>query len=234
MPLPTVAKFLAGVGRTCHVAQVVDDSPFTLNVDLLPQQAGGFGFIGRLLDRLGPELERHRTTLIFADVRSVAERLTWQLKKRWPGWSEQIAVHHSSLSAGQRRHVEERLKAGELRVVVSSTSLELGIDIGAVEQVALIHPPGGVARLLQRLGRSGHGPGRLRKGLILTAHPPELLEGAVTAASSRLAQLEPLPRPLGAGRLVSATGRHRHDRLVDRRRSAPIGAAAHILFAMWV
>jgi ATP-dependent Lhr-like helicase len=91
--------------------------------------------------------------------------------------------------------VERGLKRGELRAVVSSTSLELGIDIGSVDGVVLVHPPGDVVRLLQRVGRSGHGPGLPKRGLVLTASAGELLEAAVTAASTRAAQYEPLRVP---------------------------------------
>jgi ATP-dependent Lhr-like helicase len=91
--------------------------------------------------------------------------------------------------------VERRLKEGELRAVVSSTSLELGVDIGGIDGVVLIHPPGGAARLMQRMGRAGHAPGRPRRGLILTTTPAELLEATVTAASGRAEQWEPLRVP---------------------------------------
>jgi ATP-dependent Lhr-like helicase len=141
--------------------------------------------------------------LIFANTRSLAERLCWTLRRRYPAWSEQIAVHHSALTATRRRDVERRLKQGRLRVVVSSTSLELGIDIGSVAGVILVHPPGGVIRLLQRVGRSGHGPGRPRRGLVLTTTAAELLEATVTATSSRsessrlaLPQYEPVRVPV--------------------------------------
>src|SRR5262249_13735009 len=131
-----------------------------------------------LVRRLAPELEANRTTLIFANVRSLAERLTWALKQHFPDWAEQVAVHHSALARQRRRTVERDLKHGRLRVVVSSTSLELGIDIGTVEGVVLVHPPGGVVRLLQRIGRAGHEPGRARRGLVLTASAAELLDAA--------------------------------------------------------
>ena len=80
-------------------------------------------------------------------------------------------------------------------MVVTSTSLELGIDIGSVDFVIFVHPPRGVVRLLQRLGRSGHRPGQLRRGLVLTASPAELLEATVTVAAARAGQLEALPAP---------------------------------------
>src|SRR5262249_6319927 len=95
----------------------------------------------------------------------------------------------------RRRVVERALKEGRLRVVVSSTSLELGIDIGSVDGVVLVHPPGGVIRLLQRVGRGGHGPGRVRRGLVLTATAAELPEARVTGASCHTAQWERLHTP---------------------------------------
>src|SRR5206468_625723 len=113
-------------------------------------------------DRLEPELAANRTTLVFANTRNLAERLTWALRQRYPERQEEIGVHHSALSAARRRAVERRLKHGRLWVAVSSTSLELGIDIGSVDQVVFVHPPGGVVRLLQRVGRSGHRPGAAR------------------------------------------------------------------------
>lgn len=112
------------------------------------------------------------------------------MRRRYPAWDQEIAVHHSALAAERRRAVERRFKRGRLRAVVTSTSLELGIDVGPVENVVLVHPPGGVVRLLQRVGRGGHGPGRPRRGLVLTAGPSALFEAAVTAASSHARQCE--------------------------------------------
>jgi ATP-dependent Lhr-like helicase len=91
--------------------------------------------------------------------------------------------------------VERRLQQGSLRIVVSSASLELGIDIGSVDGVVLVHPPGGVVRLLQRAGRAGHQPGGMRRALILTATAAELLEATVTAAAGRSAQYDRLRMP---------------------------------------
>src|SRR5262249_46350030 len=123
----------------------------------------------------------------------------WGLRRRYPQRADDIAVHHSSIAAARRRGVERRLKHGNLWVVVSSTSLELGIDIGTVDQVVFVHPPGAVVRLLQRVGRSGHRPDEPRRGLLLTAGPGELMEAAVTANSGRDGQLETvrmIDRPL--------------------------------------
>jgi ATP-dependent Lhr-like helicase len=189
-PVSEAAGFLVGTGRPCVIARVPDMAPLDLVIE--PLDEFGAGFLRTLLDRLDGELAARRTTLVFTNTRNLAERVTWALRRRYPDEVDRIAVHHSSLSAGRRRRVERQLKRGELRVVVSSTSLELGIDIGSVDSVVLVHPPGGAVRLLQRIGRSGHAPDGRRRGVIFTASPAELLEAVVTAASSRSAQYEPL------------------------------------------
>jgi ATP-dependent Lhr-like helicase len=191
-PLAEAARFLVGAGRPCAIARVGPDAPPELTFSPLE---GGAGFLAQLVERLEPELRSNRSTLVFTNARGLAERLAWALRRRMPDWDALIAVHHSSLAADRRREVEARFKRGQLRAVVSSTSLELGIDIGTVDLAVLIHPPGDVVRLLQRVGRAGHGPGRLRRGLVLTATAAELLEAAVTGASGQAAQCEPLRMP---------------------------------------
>jgi ATP-dependent Lhr-like helicase len=194
-PLSEAARFLVGSERACTIAAVSDSGPFDLRVEPLPEQGRSNGFIMSLLEQLGPELEANRSTLIFTNTRALAERLAWALRGRFLQWTDRIAVHHSSLAAARRRAVEEGLKQGAWKAVVSSTSLELGIDIGSVENVVLVHPPGDVTRLVQRIGRSGHAPGKPRRGLVLTATPAELLEATVTGAAGRAAECEPLRVP---------------------------------------
>jgi len=87
-------------------------------------------------------LSARKTVLVFTNTRALAERLGWAVRRRLPEWDKLVGVHHSALSAGRRRDVEERFKKGQLRLVVSSTSLELGIDIGPIDLVVLVHPPG--------------------------------------------------------------------------------------------
>ena len=170
-----------------------------------------------------PRARACRATLIFTNTRRLAERLAWALRRRLPDWDDQIAVHHSSLAAARRREVEGLFKHGRLRVVVSSTSLELGIDIGSVDLVALVHPPGGVVRLLQRVGRAGHGPGRVRRGLVFTAFRRRIAGGrrhrrlgagrAVRTVASAVAP---------AGRALPADRRHgRGGNVVGRRPVRP-------------
>ncbi|MCS7046884.1 MAG: DEAD/DEAH box helicase, partial [Gemmataceae bacterium] len=197
-PLAEAARFLVGAGRACSVVSVPDRREFDLAIEPLSAddafvQRGSF--LKRLLDRIDRELVRQRTTLIFTNTRALAERVAWGLARRHSQRRGAIAVHHSSLAAAVRRRVERQLKRGALWAVVSSASLELGIDIGQVDGVVLVHPPGGVIRLLQRLGRSGHGPSGRRHGLVLTATPAELLEAAVTAAAARDGWLEALCLP---------------------------------------
>jgi ATP-dependent Lhr-like helicase len=197
-PAAEAASFLVGgpdgASPPCVLAQVADTSPLHLAVEPLAGP-GERGFVGELAARLEPEVRANRSTLIFANSRGLAERLAWALRRLCPDLDGQIAVHHSALAALRRHRIEQRLKRGRLRAVVSSTSLELGIDIGSVDLVVLVHPPGGVVRLLQRVGRSGHAPGGARRGLVLTATPAELIEAAVTAASGRSSQCEPLRVP---------------------------------------
>lgn len=195
-PLAEVAKFLVGTGRACRVVQIPADAKFDLAIEPLPTAdlvLGGFA--ARVVSRLEHELATNRTTLIFANTRNLCERIGWALKRRLPHRAEEIATHHSSLAPQRRREIETHLKEGKLAAVVSSASLELGIDIGSVDGVVFVHPPGGVARFMQRLGRAGHRPGAFRRGLLLCSHASEILEAGVTAASGRLGQLEPVIIP---------------------------------------
>lgn len=193
-PLTVISQFLAGTGRACRIVQVHESSPIELQVEPLPFDAAP-GFMNRLVSRLDADLARNRTTLIFTSTRNLTERVTWALRKRYPERSDSIAAHHSALAPARRGLVEQALKEGRMWAVVTSTSLELGIDIGSVDGVVLVHPPGSVVRLLQRLGRSGHRPGAPRRGLVLTCSARALLEATVTADGGRNGQIEPLRIP---------------------------------------
>ena len=193
-PLSTAAQFLVGVDRPCRIVQGSDSSDLELRAEPLPFVAGP-GFMNRLIARLELELLASRTTLIFTNTRSLTERVTWALRRRYPERADAIAAHHSALAPARRRLVERAMKQGRLWAAVSSTSLELGIDIGSVDGVVFVHPPGSVVRLLQRLGRSGHRPGMPKRGLVLTASPRGLAEAAVTAECGRHGEIETLRVP---------------------------------------
>ncbi len=189
-PLVEAARWLSGDG--CAIASAGESAP--LHLTIRPLEEGGH-FLATLVDQIKPEVRANRATLVFTNTRRLAEQLAWALRRNLPEMQSRIAVHHSSLAAPRRREVEESFKAGLLRAVVSSTSLELGIDIGPIDLAVLVHPPGDVIRLLQRVGRAGHGPDRIKRGLVLTATVAELLEAAVTAASGHAGQCEPLRIP---------------------------------------
>src|SRR5437016_9030705 len=126
-----------------------------------------------IYDRIAQLIEAHRTTLIFVNTRRMAERATRALSERVG--AENIAAHHGSLAKERRLDAERRLKAGELRALVATASLELGLDIGDVDLVCQIGPTWSIATLLQRVGRAGHGVGRVPKGRVFPLTQDELI-----------------------------------------------------------
>ena len=190
-PLAAAGRFLFGPGRQFVSVESADSSPLKLKVEYLPHE---FDTIKHILNRIFKELDHHQTIIVFTRTRASAERLAWACHKEKPGLP--VGIHHGSLAPEVRRETETRLRAGQLRLVFSSTSLELGMDIGAIGLVVLVHPSGEVVRLLQRIGRSGRGPGNTRQGLVLTANPSELLEAVVTATAGREGATEALV-PIG-------------------------------------
>ncbi|WP_414468776.1 ATP-dependent helicase [Methanobacterium sp. ACI-7] len=184
-PLEKVAKYLVGYEygnpRSCKIVDVnylkqldmevmcpVDD---IINSD--PEKMNKATY--DLLDEL---IQQHKTTLIFTNTRSGTESVVFNLKKKFKDKYDDsnIMTHHSSLSRELRLQTENKLKDGELKVVVSSTSLELGIDIGYIDLVILISSPKSVSRALQRIGRSGHKLHEKSKGRIIVVDRDDLVE----------------------------------------------------------
>jgi ATP-dependent Lhr-like helicase len=194
-PLEEVAAFLTGPLRPCSIAEVTDRKAAKIEV-FSPLRENAYPPAGytaaRVLRELGALLETKRTTLIFTNTRSGAESIGLRLKELLPRLAEQIEVHHASLDRAVRLGVEDRLKRGELRAVVCSTSLEMGIDIGAIDTVVMVSAPKGVARALQRLGRSGHAMNRTSHGVLVASNINDLAECAVTARMMELRELEPV------------------------------------------
>ncbi len=199
-PLAELGRFLTGPGRACELVEILPtaDRPAQLAVfsplARHPYPAAGYTAT-RVLRELAAELGRHRTTLIFTNTRAGAESIGLRLKQLLPALGPQIEVHHASLDRAVRLDVEDRLKRGELRAVVCSTSLELGIDIGSIDLVVMVSAPKGVARALQRLGRSGHAPGQTARGLLVATNINDLAECAATVRLMRARALEPLRLP---------------------------------------
>ncbi len=144
----------------------------------------------RLLAELIKEV---KSAIVFTNTRSMAEALGYRMKKLSD--ELKIHVHHSSLSKDARIESESLLKRGELSAVVSTSSLELGIDVGYVDMVIQYGSPRQAVKLLQRVGRSGHGPQRIAKGIIVAQDPDDYLESIVLARRSIQGDLES-PRPL--------------------------------------
>ena len=154
------------------------------------------GYTGaRLYAELAGLIQRHQSVLVFTNVRSAAEQIGLRLKELLPELSDQIETHHASLDRSVRLEVEDRLKNGELRVVVCSTSLELGVDIGAVDLVIMIATPKGVSRAVQRIGRSGHSLNRTSHGVLVATNVNDLVEATVTAKLVRERALDPIRIP---------------------------------------
>ncbi len=194
-PLETVAAFLVGPDRPCHIAEITQSKPARIEV-FSPLRERAYPPAGytatRVLKELGALLLRHETTLIFTNTRSGAESIGLRLKQLLPEYTDLIEVHHASLDRGVRLDIEDRLKRGELRAVVCSTSLEMGIDIGSIDLVVMVSAPKGVARALQRIGRSGHSMGRISQGLLVASNINDLAECAVTARMMTRRELEPV------------------------------------------
>ena len=139
----------------------------------------------------------HKTSLIFTNTRSATERYVYNLKKLYGEHfnNSNIMAHHSSLSKESRLRTEEKLKKGELKVVVSSTSLELGIDIGYIDLVILINSPKSVSRALQRIGRSGHRLHEKSKGRIIVTDRDELVECSVLLKNAKEGKIDNIKIP---------------------------------------
>lgn len=138
--------------------------------------AGHLGI--RLLDKAIPIIEQSRTTLIFTNTRSQAEIWYQEILRRYPDYAGAIALHHGSLDMELRIWVEDALHTGRLKAVVCTSSLDLGVDFRPVDTVIQVGSPKGVARFLQRAGRSGHQPGAVSKIFFLPTHSLELVEAA--------------------------------------------------------
>jgi ATP-dependent helicase Lhr and Lhr-like helicase len=169
--------------------------PKKLIIDtLLPEQAQRFAWAGHLgltmLPQVVHEVETSATTLLFTNTRSQAELWFRALLEAKPDWAGIIALHHGSLDSSVREWVEAALKSGQLKAVVCTSSLDLGVDFLPVERVLQIGSSKGVARLLQRAGRSGHAPGRPSRITLVPTHSIEIIEAAAARAAVEAGQIE--------------------------------------------
>jgi len=187
----------ARVASSVHVQGQV---PKQVVVDtLIPEAPERFPWAGhlgmRMVEPVAREIEKASTTLVFTNVRSQAEQWYQALLEARPEWAGLIALHHGSLDRKLRDWVELGLKEGRLKAVVCTSSLDLGVDFLPVERVIQIGSPKGVARLLQRAGRSGHAPGRTSRISCVPTHSFELIEAAAARFAARERRVETRTSP---------------------------------------
>jgi len=167
----------------------------TLLIDtLIPPDPGKYSWAGHLGARMQQpvveEIARSGTTLVFTNVRSQAEIWYQLLLEARPDWAGHIALHHGSLEKATREWVEQGLKEGTLRAVVATSSLDLGVDFLPVERVLQVGSAKGVARMMQRAGRSGHAPGRPSRVTLVPTNTMEIIEAAAARRAALAGRVE--------------------------------------------
>ncbi len=192
-PIERIAELLTGAGRERPPA-IVDcghGQDLRLSLELPATELDAVASteqFGEVVDRIAERVRLHRTTLVFVNTRRMSERLAHLLSERLG--TEHVAAHHGSLSKERRLRVEERLRAGELRALVATASLELGIDIGPIELVCQVGSPRSIATFLQRAGRSNHSLSGVPEAVLYPLSRDELVECAALLASVRSGQLD--------------------------------------------
>jgi ATP-dependent Lhr-like helicase len=191
-PIDEIGRLLTGRGRP---PPVIVDAGFQRNLDLaieVPTDELGpittHEMMAEVYDRIAEMASRHRTTLVFVNTRRLVERVAHQLAERMGEGA--VAAHHGSLSRATRLLAEQRLKNAEIKVAVATASLELGIDIGAVELVIQIGSPRSIATFLQRVGRSGHSLGATPKGRLFALTRDQLIECTALIRAVRKGELD--------------------------------------------
>ena len=200
-PLDAMARFL--VGQRSEEVAIIDaghvrERDLAIEVPRSPLTAVMANEVwGEMYDRLAELISAHRTTLIFVNQRRIAERCARHLAERLG--EEHVTAHHGSLAREHRLNAEQRLKAGELKALVATSSLELGIDIGDIDLVCQLGSPRAINALLQRVGRAGHAIGAIPKGRLFPLSLDDLLECAALLDAVQRGELDRIrvpPKPL--------------------------------------
>ncbi len=204
-PIETVARLLVGAGQDrsnpdgsprCSIVDSGHRRQLDLALELPADELGAVASaeqLAEILDLIAGHVEQHRTTLVFVNTRRMAERVAHELAERLG--DGQVAAHHGSLSKERRQRVESRLRAGDLRALVATASLELGIDVGPVELVCQLGSPRSFATFLQRVGRSNHSKDGVPSGRLYPTTRDELVECAALLRGARSGQLDHLIVP---------------------------------------
>jgi ATP-dependent helicase Lhr and Lhr-like helicase len=197
-PIEEIAHFLTGADRpTPAIVNIGHRRKLDLAVEVPPSELGPIAtneMWGEIYDRIAELALQHRSTLVFVNTRRLAERVALHLGERIG--EELVAAHHGSLARRLRLAAERKLKNGEIRALVATASLELGIDIGSVDLVCQINSPRSIAVTLQRVGRAGHWRGAVSKGRLFATTRDDLLECAATVHAVRQGDLDRLQIPL--------------------------------------
>jgi ATP-dependent helicase Lhr and Lhr-like helicase len=238
-PIDAIARLLVGAGADrsdpdgsprCAIVDVRHRRALDLALELPDDELGAVASgeqMAEILDRIALHVRAHRTTLVFVNTRRMAERIAHQLGERLG--EDQVAAHHGSLSRDRRQRVESRLRAGDLRALVATASLELGIDIGPVELVCQIGSPRSFATFLQRVGRSNHTRFGTPRGVLYPTSRDELVECAALLRGARAGRLDAIVQPVAPLDIVAqqvvaecAAEEWSEDELFDlTRRAAP-------------
>ncbi len=247
-PIEVTAQLLSGAGATTHLAGALETTHGERHVEIvdcghrrdvrvsieLPEQELAAVLsqeqMADIVQRIAAHVKGHQTTLVFVNTRRLSERLAHLLGEILG--PDQVAAHHGSLSAERRRRTESRLRAGDLRALVATASLELGIDIGPVELACQVGSPRAISTFLQRVGRSNHSRHGVPEGVLFPTTRDELVECAALFAAVRKGRLDAVLPPTAPLDIlaqqviaeVSAAGEWQEEGLFDLlRRSAPYG-----------
>ena len=252
-PIETVACFLVGnrapltpypsrLTSPCTIIDIGHRREMDLAVEVPKDELSAVAtnaIWADVYDRVADLVRQHRSTLVFVNTRRLAERVSHSLEERLQDLgSDVVAAHHGSLSRQIRLSAEERLKSGKTRVVVATASLELGIDIGAVDLVCQIGSPRAIATCLQRVGRAGHWVRAIPKGRLFAMTRDDLLECAALVRAIRTGVLDhiavpPAPLDILAQHLVAAAATQpwQEDDLFDLcRRADPYRSLSRLEF----
>lgn len=196
-PIDQVAKFLIGARETpVKIVNIGHVKKMELRVEVPDSELSSVAsneMWAEIYDKLAELAKRNRSTLIFVNTRRLAERVAHHLAERLG--EEQVAAHHGSLSPKIRHVSENKLKSGQLKALVATASLELGIDIGFIDLVCQIGSPRAIAIALQRVGRAGHWRGAMSKGIFFATTRDELVECAALIHAIRVGELDQIIMP---------------------------------------
>ena len=198
-PIELVADFLTGCGPgrgRATIVQVGQRRRLDLGIEIPSDELGSIASTAmwtEVFDKLAAFTDEHRSTLVFVNTRRLVEKIAFELSERLG--SEHVAAHHGSLSRALRLDAEQKLKAGEIKILIATASLELGIDIGDIDLVCQIASTRAVAVAMQRVGRAGHWRGAVPKGRFFATTRDDLLEQAALIRTMRAGELDRLEIP---------------------------------------